>query len=960
MNSLPADKNRRVLIIDDNVAIQEDFRKILSPGTTTPPALDAAETALFGNPARAVRQTQFEVDAACQGQEGVLLVRKALGEGRPYALAFVDIRMPPGWDGVETTQKLWEVDPDVQVVICTAYSDYSWNEMFKKIGNCDRLVILKKPFDVVEVLQLTYALTEKWRLHQQSVNRIENLESMVNERTSELRKANEDLGTISKRQEAVLSAVPDIIMEVNNSRVYTWANRAGVEFFGEDVIGKEAAFYFEGEQETYGKVQPLFDGNEQTIYVESWQRRKDGAKRLLAWWCRVLKDAHGRATGALSTAHDMTEIKLTEMEMRWKTALLEAQVNATIDGILIVDEKGKKIVQNQRYIELWKIPKSIVDNHDDKQQIEFVKNRIKDPARFLEKVSYLYTHPRETSHDEVEFKDGMILDRYSAPVIGGDGTYFGRIWAFRDITESKKADAEIRTLLEQSNKARSALLGILEDAKRSDELLRTSEQKYRTLFDDARDGMALADAETGVIVDCNTALCRMAEREKAELVGQSQAILHPPRDVVNGESASFRQHLTGDDGGVLETDLLTKSGKLISVAIRASRITMNGKDYLFGAFRDISERKQMQQQMLQHERMNALGQMASGIVHDFNNVLMPILGYSEYLMENPEVLDDRKDTLNSLKEIHRAAEDAREIVRQLREFYRPHDDAGHVPVNVNDIVQATVNMTRSKWQEESRARGAVVEVATDLAEVPKVTGSEFELREALTNLIINAVDAMPEGGTVRIASAVEGEWVRLTVGDTGTGMSEEVRTRCLEPFFSTKGDRGTGMGLAMVHGAIQRHKGTIEVQSEAGKGTSFILRLPISPDGSAGEAASDETLPACPPKRVLVVDDDPSCRSSVLRILRAEGHHVADAADGATALKLMTDSRFDILISDRAMPGMSGTQLAKEVRRLYPEIKVIMLTGFDNESKAQALADMEDAAHVVLTKPAKRNEILRT
>ena len=193
MNNLPANKNQRVLVIDDNPSIHDDFRKILSPATATAAALDATERAVFGGLTDAVRQNQFEVDSVCQGQEGLLLVRKALEAGRPYAMAFVDVRMPPGWDGLETTRKIWELDSDLQVVLCTAYSDYSWGEMFEKLGQRNGLLILKKPFDAVEALQLAHALTEKWWLHQQSRRKMEELESRVAERTAELAITNEAL-----------------------------------------------------------------------------------------------------------------------------------------------------------------------------------------------------------------------------------------------------------------------------------------------------------------------------------------------------------------------------------------------------------------------------------------------------------------------------------------------------------------------------------------------------------------------------------------------------------------------------------------------------------------------------------------------------------------------------------------------------------------------------------------------
>jgi CheY-like chemotaxis protein len=193
MNNMPANKNRRVLVIDDNPSIHEDFRKILSPATASTVALAATEAAVFGPPSEAAAPTGFEVGSAYQGQEGELLVRKALEAGRPYAMAFVDVRMPPGWDGVETTRKIWELDADLQVVLCTAYSDYSWGKMFEKLGHSDGLLILKKPFDAVEALQLAHALTEKWWLHQQSRRKMEELESRVAERTSELAITNETL-----------------------------------------------------------------------------------------------------------------------------------------------------------------------------------------------------------------------------------------------------------------------------------------------------------------------------------------------------------------------------------------------------------------------------------------------------------------------------------------------------------------------------------------------------------------------------------------------------------------------------------------------------------------------------------------------------------------------------------------------------------------------------------------------
>src|SRR6202034_1129525 len=197
MNINP-DRNRRILVIDDNQAIHQDFRKILAPTKGQNSKLAAAEAALFDDTEPQIACPECQIDSAYQGQEGLDLIEKSLEEDRPYAMAFVDVRMPPGWDGVETTAKIWEKYPDLQVVICTAYSDYSWEEMLKKFGYSDRLVILKKPFDTIEVLQLAISLTEKWRLYQQAKLRLDDLERMVGERTGAFEAANAELAVANE------------------------------------------------------------------------------------------------------------------------------------------------------------------------------------------------------------------------------------------------------------------------------------------------------------------------------------------------------------------------------------------------------------------------------------------------------------------------------------------------------------------------------------------------------------------------------------------------------------------------------------------------------------------------------------------------------------------------------------------------------------------------------------------
>ncbi|MBI4313123.1 MAG: HAMP domain-containing protein [Chloroflexi bacterium] len=227
--------------------------------------------------------------------------------------------------------------------------------------------------------------------------------------------------------------------------------------------------------------------------------------------------------------------------------------------------------------------------------------------------------------------------------------------------------------------------------------------------------------------------------------------------------------------------------------------------------------------LIHQERMNALGQMASGIAHDISNTLIPIVGLSELLLTRPGILEQQDVVAKYAKSINTAAQDATAIVERLREFYRPGLDADEMgPVNLNEVVKQTVVLTETRWRSQ---REAQIAVATELGNIPAVKGSESELREALTNLILNAVDAMPGGGTITLRTGAEDGHVHVQVADTGVGMTEEVRRRCLEPFFTTKGERGTGMGLAMVYGVVKRHDGEIDIQSEVGKGTTFTLTL---------------------------------------------------------------------------------------------------------------------------------------
>lgn len=367
-----------------------------------------------------------------------------------------------------------------------------------------------------------------------------------------------------------------------------------------------------------------------------------------------------------------------------------------------------------------------------------------------------------------------------------------------------------------------------------------------------------------------------------------------------------------------------------------------------------AELKQAQHQLVQQERLRALGEMASGIAHDFNNALAPILGYSELMIDAPDILRDTAKILEHLKTINTSARDAAKVVSRLREFYRPREknEVFH-SIELNPLVQQVITLTQPKWKAQAMAQGIDICIQTDLQKIPLIEGSEPELREALTNLIFNAVDAMPKGGTIHISTSDQNGFVILKIMDTGTGMTEEVRQRCLEPFFSTKGDKGTGLGLSMVYGIIQRHSGTLDIESEIGKGTTFIMRLLIS-KGSKKEIFENPSPVYSHSLRILLVEDEMTVRDVMSEYLKRDGHSIETAKNGVEGLSKFYAGHFDLVITDRAMPEINGERLAIKIKKSAPQKPIILLSGTADLLNAGQLPEGID---LVLGKPVTLDEL---
>jgi len=354
----------------------------------------------------------------------------------------------------------------------------------------------------------------------------------------------------------------------------------------------------------------------------------------------------------------------------------------------------------------------------------------------------------------------------------------------------------------------------------------------------------------------------------------------------------------------------------------------------------------------QRHRMETLGRMTMGVAHDLNNLLSGLIGHIELLRDQVERASLTDSIRPSIETIETTAEDGAALIDKLQRYIR-HDTQQHFePLNINDLIEDCITLTEPYWYNEPRRQGIEISVKTSFGDVPDVLGAASELREVFVNLILNAVQAMPDGGTLRFRTVTTDKGqVRVQVSDTGIGMSDEVQQNIFEPLFTTKGDEGTGMGLAASYGIVQEHKGTIDVSSEPGDGTQFILTFPPA-DGepASGEESSEEPT-GSESVSVLVVDDEEMVRSTVTRLLSLNGHEVDRASSGEEALEMYSGADYDIVFTDFGMPEMTGAELSQELKNRAPDLPVILLTGYTETEKAIGEVDG------ILSKPFKRDEL---
>jgi len=565
------------------------------------------------------------------------------------------------------------------------------------------------------------------------------------------------------------------------------------------------------------QTQRLLEGADACTRSYRMRRQDTGEYRHMEDVVVARRDAKGQLIGVEGAARDVTERVLLERELREQQTLLQAVVDSAHESIL-VSERGRALFVNKAFLEM----------HGLSSERE---------AQDLMPLAWVFPEDR-----------GRILARQEARQRGERTPAIVEYRILRPSGEVRWVQASGTSMNFRGSPARLSIIRDVTELKQAEQALAENEGQYRAVVENAAEGITVS--VNGLRVFANSSYLK--------LVGASDTsqVINQPIDAMYLEEERpviLLRHLARAQGRQFpepfaEFHLRRFDGQLRTVQTSNVAIRYKGQAAVMAVVRDVTEQRatednlkaanqrlaetlrqlsDAQAQSVRQERLNALGTMASGIVHDFNNALTPIVGLTSLILERPEVLENKEELLRYVRICNAAAQNAGDIVDRLREFYRPKNESEPFSLlDLNLLVREAADLTSYVWQKKAVTEGKSIALGLDLSPGAHVMGNPTELKEVLTNLIINSVDAIPLEGAIRIRTATGPGGVRIDVEDTGKGMPQEVMKRCFEPFFTTKGNKGTGMGLAVAYGIVQRHNGRIDVQSEVGKGTKFVIHLP--------------------------------------------------------------------------------------------------------------------------------------
>ena len=619
---------------------------------------------------------------------------------------------------------------------------------------------------------------------------------------------------------------------------------------------------------------------------------------------------------AAQLATGIAQAELFEMVARAKKEW-ESTFDAMSDGIFIFDQTGKLVRVNRAGAAMDKAhPESLLG-----QQCCHILRTSSDGAACI--VEQALRQSESINLEIVPHHLNRPVLVTVEPVLDERGQTVGAVCTARDLSELRKVEAVARE--------RQSLL--------------------KNIMESAREAIYALDGE-GNYKWCNQAMLDMTGYQLDDIIGH-HFLERTHEDDREMRRERFAAALLGEAQS-FESRYIARDGSVRFAAVNSAPIVVDGQTTgVLGIAHDITEQKQERDRAARADKLRALGQLASGVAHDFNNSLAAILGRAQLILRR--VKDD--DLIRSLGIIVTAAEDAAATVRRIQTFARKSVAAELELLDVGGLLRDAIEITRTRWQNEARAKGLNVDVTLNAEEGLLTLGNASELREVFVNLIVNAVDAMPEGGSLHICCKHNGERLRLRFADTGIGMEEDVRERVFEPFYTTKGALGTGLGLAVSYGIIERHEGLISVDSKLGRGTTFYIDLPRAESTGTSQRQHRPTAQTAS-LSVLVVDDEKFVRETLAEMLEDLDHKVVTVDGGREALERVASNDFDLVFTDLAMPEMDGWETARAIRQQRPELPVVLVTGYG--ATAQPPSGELDLVAGIIGKPFDFEQVTGT
>ena len=828
----------------------------------------------------------------------------------PVDVMLLDVRMP-GMDGMEVLRRAKKLKPELEVVIVTAYASL---ETAQEAINHEVAGYLIKPFGKEEVLE---AVAKGLRRRAGRKEPKEEVRRLVEQMRS-LTKVSSKPGMPS---EALREAARSV--KADGYAFYIW--KPEQEFQGEGVPRSlaEAVAGSPLLQEPWSSLDsdgPLKEHMAGFGTAISVPLRVGGEVCGVALWAWKGKHSPSTAEGDLLAAFG-GQISLS-INYRKMYRELERRTRELHRRVLQLDLLRTISTAVLRHLDLETILREVSEN---------LMAGLYEEARVV--LGEAVTEPQEVPEG-----DGV---RRSQPILM-NGHVVGRL----EVLSSGPLDEGERELLALL----SEQIAIAIQNARLYEEARRSRAYLENLVRNAGDAILTLNPE-GTVRSWNLAAERIFGYRAEEMMGRPIWEIIP-KDVWQDKKDKV---VVGRSASRFETKGIRKDGSQIDLEVLLSPIEGPEGD-LSAIIRDVTERNLLQEQLVQSEKQRALGVLSGGIAHNFNNILAGVLGYAQLLQMNVPEGEAFVKLRDGLKAIEKAAMDGASIVKRLQDFTRSRSERPFEPVDINMVVRDVVTITRPKWKHEPESRGVHIEMVTELGEVPSVEGSRSELSEVLVNLIFNAVDALPQGGRIQIRTWADESWVCVSVEDDGVGMSEEVKRRMFEPFFTTKGPKGLGLGMSMVQGIVSRHRGSIEVQSEEGKGTTFTLRFPALSEARR-QPSQEVRWEEVGPTKVLVVEDDAAVQEVFKEMGKFTNLDLEVTSSGKDAIDRLAGGGFQVFVADLSIPDMGGWKLVEEAKKVAPDVPIILCTGWEVGEPQERLRAM--GIKVVVPKPFQIGEMLR-